>query len=123
MRAGLHILAACLLGLMAISHGLGTPDAIVELGNSRLEPSLARAFTVLWVNGALLPAVLAAVLLSTLVRPRGRGALVWLVAAVTALQAVGAAYVAGPTFFGVWVIASAAVAVVLGEVWPDRSNP
>ncbi len=108
---------------MAVSHGLGTADAVAELRHSGLEPSLAHAFTVLWLNGALLPAVLAAVLVAGIVPGQGSRRLAWLVALVTALQAVGAAYVAGPTFFGVWVIAGAALCIVLGELWPERSDP
>jgi hypothetical protein len=127
MRRPLHLFAAALLALMAVSHGLGTADAVQDIQASGIEPSLGRALAVLWVNGAVLPALLALVLLLVTLSPHGDARLAWLVAAVTAIQAVGAGYVAGPTFLGAWVIAAAALAIAVGLLSPGvdrrRSAP
>jgi len=114
----LHVLAALLLVAMAVSHGLGTVDAADRIAASGLGPGLARALIVLWVNGSVLPLVLAVVLLVATLRPRRQRTLVALVTGVLLLQAVGAAYVAGPGFLGVWVLVLAAALVAGGAMAP-----
>lgn len=117
VRARLHLLASGLLGLMAISHGLGTGNAVTRLRAAGIEASFERALTVLWLNGAVVPALLAVILLVSTLRSDG-DVLIWVVAGVTAVQALAAAYVAGPGFFGVWVVAGAAAVIVIGLLWP-----
>lgn len=114
----LHVLAALLLVAMAVSHGLGTGDAADRIAASGLGPGLARALIVLWVNGSVLPLVLAVVLLVTTLGPRRQPTLIGLVAGVLSLQAVGAVYVAGPGFLGVWVLLLAAALVAGGAMAP-----
>ena len=116
----LHLVAALLLVAMAVSHGLGTGDAADRIAASGLGPGLARALIVLWVNGSVLPLVLAVVLLVATLGARRQRTLVGLVAGVLLLQAAGAAYVAGPGFFGVWVLVLAAALVAAGAVAPGR---
>jgi hypothetical protein len=113
-----HVLAALLLVAMAVSHGLGTGDAADRIAASGLGPGLARALIVLWVNGSVLPLVLAVVLLVTTLGPRRQPTLIGLVAGVLSLQAVGAVYVAGPGFLGVWVLLLAAALVAGGAMAP-----
>lgn len=110
--------AALVLVVMAISHALGTRTALNEVMATSMDPMLKRAFSVLWVNGSVLPLVLAGVLAyAAMSRPLLRG-LVQMVIAVTLLQAVAAAVAAGIAFAGVWIIVGAAALMVFGLTRP-----
>lgn len=118
MRSRPLYIAALFLVLMAIFHASGTRTALDEVMATGMDPALKRALGVLWVNGSVLPLVLAGVLAYSAVRTPPLRGLVKLVIAVTLLQAVGAAIVAGITFVGVWIIVVAAGLMVFGLTRP-----
>lgn len=62
MRARLLCIAALILVVMAISHALGTRTALDEVMATSMDPMFKRALGVLWVNGSVLPLMLAGVL-------------------------------------------------------------
>lgn len=114
MRTRPLYVATLFLVVMAISHGLGTPAAVNEVMATDMDPMLKRALAVLWVNGSVLPLVLAGVLAYAALSKPALPGLVKLVIAVTLLQAIAAAVVAGITFVGVWIIVGAAALMAFG---------
>lgn len=118
MRTRPLYIAALFLVVMAISHALGTRTALDEVMATGMDPMFKRALGVLWVNGSVLPLMLAGVLAyAASSTPPLRG-LVTMVIAVTLLQAVAAAVVAGIAFVGVWIIVVAAALMVFGLTRP-----
>lgn len=117
-RIRLLYVAALFLVAMAISHASGTRTALDEVMATSMDPVFKRALGVLWVNGSVLPLMLAVVLAyAARSTPPLRG-LVKMVIAVTLLQAVAAAVVAGIAFVGVWIIVAAAALMAFGLTRP-----
>lgn len=105
-------IAALFLPATAIFHASGTPAAVRAVNETMMEPGFKRALGVLWVNGAVLPLVLAGVLAHAAAHQLP--GLVKMVIVVTLVQAGGAAYVAGIGFPGVWMIVAAAGLMIFG---------